>query len=131
MMAERVLANPLSGLEVRTAILDKIGRCLERDCHLSVNLAYQFFEAHVTISLKVHDIGRVETVNADVTAKDGEIPENPDEFLDQADAELDIEAQSPNEVRVETGQEVPVLTRDADGNQTIKGIRYARKHAQK
>lgn len=130
-MSERVLANPLSGLEVRTAILDKIGRCLERDCHLSANLAYGFFEAKVTIRLTVHDIGRVEEVNVDVNASAGEIPENPDEYLDQADAELNIEAESPNEVRVDTGQEVPILTRDADGNQTIKGIRYARKHAQK
>ena len=38
-MAERVLANPLSGLEIRNAILDKISRRLESDCYLSSNLS--------------------------------------------------------------------------------------------
>ena len=28
---------------------------------------------------------------------------------------------------MQTGQEVPALTRDAEGHATVKGIRYARK----
>jgi hypothetical protein len=123
-VAEKVLTMPLSGEEVRKAILDKIGLSLSRDCFLSANLAYEFFEAHVTVSLKLRDVGRVESVEQDVKVSHGE---NDDQFIEAAEAEFDIPAEDPTTVRVESGQEVPVLTRDTEGRPEIKGIKYARK----
>src|SRR3954466_7706759 len=107
-MPERVLPNALSGEEVRLAILDKVGQRLQRDCFLSENLSYDFFECHVSISLTAHDVGRAAKVEVQETITQGSRPE--DAALDAAEAEFDIERQAPNEVRIETGQGVPVLT---------------------
>ena len=123
-MPERVLANPLSGEEIRKAILDKISQRLERDCYLSPNLAYDFYECRVSISLTAHDVGRAAEVKVEETITEGTRPE--DAALEAADSEFEIDRQSPNEVRVESGQPVPVLTRDGKGKPEIKGVKYAR-----
>ncbi len=130
-MPERVLANPLSGGEIRRAILDKISQRLAQDGFLNENLAYDFYDARIKISLTAHDVGRAAPVNLDVHVTDGEPPENENAALDAADAEFEIDAAAPNEVRVETGQDVPVLTRDEKGNPAIKGVRYSRKQLEK
>ena len=131
-MAEKVLPNPLSGEEVRTAILDHISERLAKDGYLNLNLAYDSFSAKITIHIDCHDIGRVATVDVEetITPVSAE-PITDDQFLNQADGEFEIPAAAPNEVRVETGQPVPVLTKDTDGSPTVKGIRYSRKATKK
>lgn len=127
-MAEKVLNLPLSGLEVREAILDKLSRKLERDCYLSPNAAYDWFTANIDISLHLHDVARDVTVKAEVSDKAGEIEDGAK--IKSVNTSMEIAVQPPNEVRVETGQEVPVLTQK-DGRPEIKGVRYARNKARK
>ena len=131
-MPERVLANPLSGEEVVKAVLDKIGNSLRRDCYLSPNCAYDYYTAEVKISLRAHDVGRTAEVNVAETVTGRVEPFNPEDVhLDAADAEFNIEAAPPNEVRVSTGQDVPVLTKDTEGKPAIKPVLYSRKQLEK
>ena len=129
MSPERVLANPLSGLEIVEAIVDKMRQRLLKDCHLSPNLAYDFFLADVIFSIQAHDIGRQVDVVAEEVITEASCPE--DASLEAADAEFHIDAEAPNVVRVESGQPVPVLTKDSDGQPSIKGVRYSRKQLEK
>lgn len=132
-MPERVLASELSGLEIRTAILDIIGRRMQSDCFLSPNLAYGDYEADISIKIRARDNGRVAEVNIEKSLTHGD-PTTPDPdhvHLEEADLEFKIDADAPNSVRVETGQEVPVLTKSKDGRPEIKGVKYARKRAEK
>lgn len=126
-MPERVLPNPLSGEEVVRAILDKVGNSLRRDCFLSPNLSYDYFTCEVKLSVRCHDVGRTAEVNVAETVAGGEIEESEDAALEAADAEFQIEAAPPNEVRVDTGQEVPVLTKRADGKPEVRQVRYSKK----
>lgn len=126
MSPERVLANPLSGEEIVRAVGDKVMNALRRDCYLTPNLAYDWYEADVKISVRAHDVGRLAEVVKEVHDEQGQAPEGEDSALDVADAEFHVDAAPPNEVRVETGQDVPVLTKNADGKPEVKGVRYAR-----
>jgi len=127
-MPEKVLPLPLSGEEVRLAILDKISQSLQKDCFLSPNVSYDYFSAKVSISLKCHDVGRVAEVEQEVEAGEGDIPNVP---LDIQEAEFEMQPAAPNEVRVASGQDVPALTKDAEGKPKIEKIRYARHRAKK
>jgi hypothetical protein len=113
------------------AIQDKVGTALHRDCYLNPDLCYDYYVADVKISLVAHDSGREAPVNVSVHDTQGE-PSNPEEAaLEASDAEFHVDAAPPNEVRVSTGQDVPMLTKDADGRQTIKGAKYSRKRLEK
>ena len=48
-MPEKTLALDLSGEEIRTAILDTLSRRLAKDGYLNPNMAYQFFNAKITV----------------------------------------------------------------------------------
>jgi hypothetical protein len=124
-MPERVLSLPLSGLEVRKAILDKVSQALSRDCYLNDDTAYDYFSANVKISLSCHDVGRIAKVDIDQTASAGTAKEN--QFLERAETEMNLESTSANETRVETGQPVPVATKDLDGKESIRSVSYPRK----
>jgi len=129
-MPEKVLALPLSGEEIRKAILDKISQRLERDGYLNPALAYDYFEGKVTVEILCHDVGRTAPVNITETVVIGAKPEESDDvYLDQAEGEFLIEPKPPNETRVESGQDVPVLTRGEGGKPEVKGIRYGRNKA--
>ncbi len=127
-MAEKVLPLPLSGEEVRKAILDRVDQSLAKDCYLSPNLSYDFFDCTVKIECHLHDVGRTDEVNQTVAVSAGEEPEGGSA---EVASEFIIESAPPNEVRVATGQPVPVLSKDTDGRPEIKRIKYARKHAGK
>jgi hypothetical protein len=129
-MAERVLVQPLSGAEIIEAIADKVRKSLQKDCFLSPNLSYDFYDATVKISLTAHDVGRDAQVEQVIHDTQGEVTENEDAALEAADAELDIVAEPPNTVRVESGQPVPVLTRGDDGKPAIRKVKYGRQKAQ-
>jgi hypothetical protein len=122
-MPEKTLNLPLSGEEVRCAVLKKIGDALMRDCHLSPNMAYDWFRAHVTATLELHDIGRGVDIEVDISEEQGEQPAG---IGGAPSVELEIEPTPPNQVRVDTGQPVPVLVQDGEGKPEIKSIKYKR-----
>lgn len=125
-MTERVLPEALSGEEIRVALLDQLMTRLAKDGILNSAHAYSHFSAKVDIHIECHDLGRVDVVDVTETATPIKTDDEND-ALDQFDAELIVDPQPPNDVRVETGQEVPVLTNDSEGKPAIKGIRYSRK----
>lgn len=122
-MPEKTLALPLSGEEVRCAVLKKVGDALMRDCHLSPNMAYDWFRAKVSVTLELHDIGRGVDVEVDVGEEQGEQPAG---IGGTPSVEIEIEPAPPNQVRVDTGQPVPVLVQDEGGKSEIKSIKYKR-----
>lgn len=125
-MPERVLPESLSGLEIRTAVVDKLMTRLAKDGHLNVAHAYDHFSYKVSVHIELHDLGRIEKV--DVTEAETLVQgEGEDALLDQFDAELEGAQTDPNTMREETNQEIPVLTKNAEGKPEIKGIKYPRK----
>lgn len=122
-MAEKVLPNPLSGLEIRNAILDRISQSLSRDGYLNPNLAYDFFSAKIKIEVSCHDCGEERKVSQEVDFVHGESVSD----ITQTSGEIDINPAPPTEVRVESGQPVPVLAKGKDGRSEIKSVPYSRK----
>jgi hypothetical protein len=132
-MTERVLPESLSGEEIRTAILDILSRRLQRDGYLNPNLAYSHFTAKIRIEVSCHDLGTDRKVDVTETyvAPVAEPSSDEDIYLDQADGEIEINKTAPNDMRVETGQTVPVLSHDGDGRPTVKKVKYSRKAVSK
>jgi hypothetical protein len=135
-MAETTLNSPLSGLEVRTAILDKIGFSLERDCNLNMNSSYEWFTANIKIALDMQDAGVHVKVDRDLDVKQGTEPGWPvnqqrPETGNAIEHEFDIDPAAPNTVRIETGQGVPVQAKDEEGRTVTRQVHYARPGAKK
>ena len=126
MASEKTLNTPLSGAEVVKAIQDKIQEKLSQDCFFNPNHAYDWFKAVIQLRVEFHDAGV--TINGEnvVVAEAGQEPQ-PGGGAEEFNESVEIDAKSPNEVRVETGQEVPVLRRDANGKSVVEGIKYGRK----
>jgi hypothetical protein len=123
-MSEITIAQPLSGEEVVEAILDRIRVSLYKDCYLNRVSAYESFTADIHIALKAKDCGRIAEVVQDVAVAS----ENPvDEDAALVEADLRLYDQPPNEVRQETGQGIPTLITEHDGQQVIKKIKYSRR----
>jgi hypothetical protein len=126
-MAEETLKTALSGAEIVEAIADKVRQKLRTDCQLNPNSAYDWFDATITIELNMHDTGVLVKGDYNVKATAGKEPEQ--EMQQHVPAELYIAPAPPNEVRVDTGQPVPVLTKDEQGRQVVKGVKYSRSAA--
>jgi hypothetical protein len=125
-MAEKVLTLGLTGREIKTAILDRISQRLDKDGYLNESLVYDFYDSNIDIKVRCHDVGRV----AEVHVQDhSTIGNETDGDIEELDGSFKVEAKPPNEERVETGQGVPVLTKDTGGNPEIKHIRYGRNRA--
>ncbi len=125
-MAERVLADPLSGEEIRIAILDQLMTRLAKDGYLNKAHAYSHYSAKISIHIECVDMGTVYPVDVTETVTPVKADDE-NALLDQFDAELNVDPEAPNDVRVASGQDVPVLTTDSDGKPAIKGIRYSKK----
>jgi hypothetical protein len=126
MAEERAVPLPLSGEEVREAILFKISESLSRTCNLRNDDAYTSFEADITIHLRLDDYGREVKDNHIVTVKEGQsatLNYEPGP-MHEVNVSLALAKQPPNRVRVETGQSVPVKTTQ-DGKQVIRKVKYA------
>jgi hypothetical protein len=120
---EKVLPLPLSGEEIRKAILDRISQRLMKDGYLNANLAYDYYSASIKIEVLCHDVGRTAGVRVEEGMTQGNEPED---GAGGMEGEFTIEPKPPNEERVATGQNVPVLSRDTDGKPEVKGIKYKR-----
>jgi hypothetical protein len=130
MSKEQTLALPLSGEEVIAAVCAKIASVLRQDCFLSPMTAYESVTGSVSVILRMRDIGRFPEVQVVVPVSAGNIApseQNPDAALSEFEADIEIEEQSPNEARVDSGQDVPVLVEGEGGRKEIKGIKYAKK----
>ena len=127
-MAERVLPENLSGEEIRTAVIDILMARLARDCALNGTHSYDHFSYKISFHIEMHDLGRIEKVN--VTEEGALIKVDPESdanlALDQFDAELEGAQADPNTMREDTGQPIPVFSKDADGKPTIRKVKYAR-----
>lgn len=126
-MSEKVVAEALSGGEVRKAVAQLVDDELRKAGVRDVD-AFQTFYGTVKIELWCKDTGR--TVEVDKTAVvNGKVAPTPedteDEFLERFDAEFEIAEKPPNQIRVETEQEVPV----ADSKGVVRRVKYQRKGA--
>lgn len=127
MAAERVLPENLSGEEIRVAVIDKLMSRLAKDGHLNAAHSYDHFSYKVSIHIELHDLGRIEKVDveeAGTPVQGNEANENA--ALEAFDAELEGAQTDPNTMREETGQGVPVLTKNSEGKPEINRIKYPR-----
>jgi hypothetical protein len=120
-MSEKQVPLPLSGEEVRNAILYRVDESLRKTCNLSDSAAYTSFRGTIEIRLTLSDYGREVTDNHNVTVAEevgleGEAPR-------EVTTSITIEPAAPNTVRVETKQDVPVKTTE-EGRTVIKKVKY-------
>lgn len=123
---EKPIVLPLSGEEVREAILFKLNESLKKTCHLIDSSAYTAFRGKITISLVLVDYGR-ETVDNHIVEVDEDVrtPDATDAGRAESYEEVvDIPAMPPNQVRVETQQSVPVQT-NVGGKVEVRKVKYA------
>jgi hypothetical protein len=128
-MNEMTIAQPLSGTEVVTRIVEKVRTMLRQDCFLNDYAAYESFEADIKIVWKCKDIGRIADGTTHVTERsENPVDPNDDNFALEI-AEESIGAMPPNQVRMESGQPIPTLVDTGDGKQEVKHVKYAKKPA--
>jgi hypothetical protein len=123
---EKVQPLPLSGREVKNAILFKVEESLNKSGHLHDDNAYTSFRAAISVKLMLSDYGREvqdnhEVIEAGSTGIEGE-PER------RVEENVTVEPAPPNQVRVETGQSVPVTT-VVDGKATTRHVKYSPRKA--
>lgn len=123
-MPEKTLPNPLSGREIVIAINDHISRRLHSDCYLNPDLAYPRFKAKIKIELVLaDDVNGEKPIQVEATVEGGESVIE-DQFLNVSETEFEIDANdSPNTLREETGQPVPVRGEDGKTHE----VKYARR----
>jgi len=119
-MAEKTLALPLSGAEVVEAICERVRVALKKDCFLSETSAYDWFEASVSVGIRLHDLGRIPKVEVGVVVEKGAWTGDVEERI----AGVEIGRAAPNQVRLENGLPVPVLATGADGRKEIRRVKY-------
>jgi hypothetical protein len=119
-MPEVMKPLPLTGTEVQEAILFKIAESMSKSCHLSETNAYTSFRADIKVNIQLGDYGR-ETPDNHIAVAQSEEPLAGNIVVDAVD--LQIAEQPPNQVRIETGQDVPVET-VVDGKKVIKRVKY-------
>jgi hypothetical protein len=124
-MQERVINRALSGEEIRTAILKETSDLMAKDCRLASHVAYGAFSYELSIKIKFQDAGsNVQGTNiqaAGTTVFDPELP------VEELTIAASVAERAPNEVRVQTGQGVPVLAKGPGGRVEEKKITYAPK----
>ncbi len=121
---EKPIVLGLNGEEIQHALLYKLGESLEKTCHLTSQCSYTAFKAKIRVEIILDDYGRETPDNHIVEVSDGNVSEE----ARTVTAEIDIEKAPPNQVRVETGQDVPVQV-VKDGKTEVKRVRYQRKKA--
>jgi len=118
-MGETLVVKPLSGEEIKDQILFDVMKSLEKTCNLADATAYGSYEGEITIRLRLNDLGRITADGHVVKVGEGEVPVE----VPETAADIEIVPQPPNEVRVETGQPVPVLT-EVDGKVVERKVKY-------
>jgi hypothetical protein len=122
-MQEKTLPKPLSGLEVRKAILAKIEQKLSQDCTLREIEAYPSFSFDATIAIRFQTLGKTNSTEVRAMDAGGEVVEGLPvevEHVQVADAE-----KPPNQVRLESQQGIPTLTKTPAGKVKEERPKYA------
>jgi hypothetical protein len=112
-MAERTLADPLSGQEIKAIILDEIEKRLNGDCTLGNDLAYAGFTAKFEIKVSfVRSLVKESLVWGNAAkAPDAE----PVEAAGEAAITDAYTSQSPDVERQEHGLPIPVIVQTPTG----------------
>jgi hypothetical protein len=125
-MAEKQVPLPLSGDEVREAIHFQLEQTMLKSCHLADTNAYSSFKAEITVKLVLNDLGRYVNDNHVALVGEGEVtPESK-----TVEAAVEVPEKAPNQVRVDTGQDVPVKA-VVEGKTVIRKQKYAPRKVQK
>ena len=122
-MQEKTLPKPLSGMEIRKAILAKIEQRMAQDCTLQDINAYPSFSFTADIAVKYQTLGKTDSTFVRAASEGGEVVEGTPVELEHV--HVSEEMKTPNTVRQETGQEIPVLHKTASGKVEEKRARYA------
>ena len=126
---ERTLAKPLSGAEIREAIIHKLREQMQRDCFLAPHIAYASFSFQLKLDVQFQNTGTsIKETTIRATDAGGEVI-----AADMEHAELAVsgEPQPPNEVRVETGQGVPTVVQKPQGGIEERKVKYDPKSVQR
>src|ERR1700752_4566100 len=96
--AERTLARPLSGSEIRTAVIHQIEAALARDCFLTGHLAYASFSFQAEIRVQFQHTGT--SIKDTMVRANGQGGEVTDAEMESIDISVSDNPKPPNEVRV-------------------------------
>lgn len=121
-MVEQTLNKPLSGEEIRKAILFDINKALELDDRFAKHHAYDQFAFKATLAIQFPS-AVIENQNFTKEISAGETI--PDGVVDVVQTERPI--QPPNTARYETEQDIPVLVTDEKGFTVEKMVSYVGK----
>lgn len=111
---ERVLNLPLSGAELKSIMIQRFERILDRDCYLHEAATYNGFSFDLNCTMKFKDMNMGKETLIWDRHKQGEVP---------ADAETKVVAEkydsgdSPNKTRLEHELEIPVQVQE--GRNTV------------
>ena len=121
---QQTMAKPLSGVEVRTAILKDIERMLELDDRFHGHVAYDGFLYKLSLSVTFPSAPQsLQQVERELSGGGGEpLESNTETVL----VEVSRALEPPDKVRMDTDQGIPTLVEEA-GHLVEKTIPYAGK----
>jgi len=122
-MQEKSLPRPLSGSEIRKAILHKIEQRMAQDCTLQDINAYPSFSFTADIEVHFQTLGRTDQTTVRAVDAGGEVVEGIP--MEVQHVHVDEPMKTPNTVRQETGQEIPVAHKTASGKMEERRAKYA------
>ena len=122
-MAEQTINKQLSGSEVIEAICHGLRTALSLDDRFAPHVAYSGLGYAITVTVSLPGAVQ-EQVTRTVAGQAGDVP--PD--ADTVDLAAERPVQSPNEVRLDTEQPLPVLVRDEAHGGTREEWKRVSKH---
>ncbi len=125
-MSEQAIPQPLSGAEIKDAILYRVREALNQDCFLNDITAYETVQGVIGIRLAMKDCGRDAVVEKRVDVQHGPSVSATDSGVRIEEADIDITAAPPNEVRLDTEQPIPTLVETPEGKREVKRVSYAK-----
>ena len=122
-MQEKSIVRGLSGAEVRKAILTKVEERLKQDCTLRDIENYISFSFTADFSIHYQTLGRTDQTTVRAVDAGGEVVEGIP--MEVQHVHVDEPMKTPNTVREETGQEIPVAHKTASGKMEERRAKYA------
>lgn len=119
-MPDTTIPKPLSGAEVRKAILHDIGRMLEQDDRFMGHIAYDGFTFSVTLRVSL-PTGIQQELTRDLSGGPGVDPAYATELTE---LETSRGLQPPNDVRYSTDQPIPTLVENDKGQTEERWVSY-------
>ncbi len=125
----------LTGEEIINDVLDQVEKKLRGDCNLRETDAYTGgYEGSIEVRLKLRGLDTAEVNRTIIVGAPATVARDPLAEATTDETAVDVLVDIPleprlNLVRERSGQGVPTLTKDEDGQAVIKKRRYARKEA--